>query len=220
VAVPNHVGIIPDGNRRWAKKSASNFLKAYKSAGDNLLGVIRTLLDRGVQCVTFYAFSLKNFQRSERERKVIFAMIRELFPKVEALVDDYGVRACFGGRTELFPDDLRGSFQRLEERTRSRKDRMVVGLIGYDGKDDLERAVEKARGQGGTLLGNLSVPPEVPPVDLLIRTSGERRLSGFMPYRTSYAELYFSEKLWPDFGPDDAKEALAWYSSRERRFGK
>lgn len=217
--MPRHVGIIPDGNRRWAKKNKRKFIFAYDGGVSNLIDAMRSLFESGVEYVTFYAFSLKNFQRSAIEKKLIFSLIRDNFPRFESLADELELRVVFSGRLEKFPKDLQDEFFRLAEKTRGRK-KTVISLTGYDGLDELEYAAEKAKNQGGTLRENLFIPEFVPPIDLLIRTSGERRISGFAPYLTTYSELYFSDKLWPDFSKEDIKNVLEWYASRERRFGK
>ncbi|MBR9689821.1 MAG: di-trans,poly-cis-decaprenylcistransferase [Candidatus Altiarchaeota archaeon] len=219
MVAPKHVGIIPDGNRRWAKENLKNFLPAYSSGGDNLVNSLRYLFSRGVECVSFYGFSLKNFKRGEVEKKIIFKLIDNYFSKMEALVDELNLRVIFAGRIEKFPESLFKKFKEIEERTKDRE-RVVIPLIGYDGLDELEFAAEKSKKNGGTLRENLFVPTSVPPVDLLIRTGDEHRVSGYLTYLTTYSELYFSKKLWPDFSLRDLQSALDWYTPRERRFGE
>lgn len=220
MVVPRHVGLIPDGNRRWAKKSARGFFTVYGEASENLLRAIRCLFRSGVSYVSFYGFSLKNFERSDREKGIIFSLIRDKFQELKELVEELGVRVHFAGRLELFPPDIRKKFSEIESLSRGNRKGTLIALVGYDGNDELDYAVARMKERGGSLRENMFVPPEVPPVDLLIRTSGEKRLSGFLPYLTGYAELYFSEKLWPDFTEADLKKALEWYASRERRFGR
>jgi undecaprenyl diphosphate synthase len=218
--IPQHVGIIPDGNRRWAQKNLLNFSKAYNGASENLLRITKHLFVSGVKYVSFYGFSLKNFERNAAERKIILALIKKRFSDMERLVDELGVRMHFAGRLELFPEDVRDMFSSLEKKTRKNRGGALVALVGYDGVDELDYAAERMKEHGGTLRENMFVPVEVPPLDLVIRTSGEKRISGFLPYLASYAELYFSDKLWPDFTEADLKEALQWYSECNRRFGR
>jgi undecaprenyl diphosphate synthase len=220
VSIPRHVGVIPDGNRRWAKKSALNFLKAYDRASDNLIDIITALFDSGVGYVTFYAFSLKNFDRNDKEKKIVFSLFKKKFEKIEGIVRERGIRVHFAGREELFPDDIREKFAALEKESRPNKKGTLVALVAYDGDDELDYAAAAMKGHGGSLRGNMFVPEDIPPLDLVIRTSGEKRISGFVPYLAGYAELYFSDKLWPDFTKEDLEAALEWYSGRDRRFGK
>ena len=220
MSIPTSVGVIPDGNRRWAKKKALNFLKAYNHASDNLINIITAIFESGAKYVTFYAFSLKNFERSDKEKKVVFSLFKKKFTKIERLVGKMKIRVHFVGRKEMFPEDLQKKFAALEKKSRGNKKGTLVALVGYDGGDELEYATARMREKGGTLRENMFVPASVPPIDLLIRTSGEKRISGFVPYLTSYSELYFSEKLWPDFTKEDLQEAFEWYAGRDRRFGK
>lgn len=219
MSVPQHVGIIPDGNRRWAKKKLRDFSSAYTEASDNLLDIVKSLFESGVRYVSFYAFSLKNFDRNRSEKKIIFSLFNKRFPEIERLVDELNVQVHFAGRTELFPDKIQGRFIDIEKRTKRNTKGTLVALVGYDGADELNRAAERVKEQGGTIRENMFIPIEIPALDLVIRTSGEKRISGFLPYLASYAELYFSEKLWPDFTKTDLQQALKWYEDRERRFG-
>lgn len=220
MSIPQHVGIIPDGNRRWAKKNLRSLSKAYSEASENLLNVVRSLFESGVRYVSFYAFSLKNFDRNGGEKKVIFFLFNKKFPEIERLVDELNVQVHFSGRKDLFPRDIQEKFAAIEDRTRRNTAGTLVALVGYDGADELSRAAKQMLEQGGTIRENMFVPVDIPALDLIIRTSGEKRISGFLPYLASYAELYFSDKLWPDFTKADLQRALQWYSDRDRRFGQ
>ncbi len=208
--IPRHVGIIPDGNRRWAKRNALRFGSSYARGVDNIFEACGTLFDRGVSALTVYILSLKNLSRSRAELAALFSLLERNIPRAGKFAGEKDVRIIFCGRIERLPEGLQEKLRQLEDETAGGS-RLLVGLVGYDGADDLQHARRT---------GSFLIPDTVPPIDLVIRTGGEKRLSGFPPQLTTYSELYFSDLLWPDFNEEEIRKALEWFSTRERRFGK
>ncbi|MBR9680687.1 MAG: di-trans,poly-cis-decaprenylcistransferase [Candidatus Altiarchaeota archaeon] len=219
MAVPRHVAIIPDGNRRWAKNPLK-YKEAYDLGGQNLIDIVTYFFDAGVDYVSFYAFSLKNFSRGDTEKKLVTNLMRNYLPKMKALIKQKNLRVIFAGKIELFPKDLYDEFTKLENQTSSGK-KTIIPLIAYSGKDDRNQAAKKWVGAG--MKGDVDdylYASKAPGIDLLIRTGNVSRTSGYLPAHSEQAELYFLEKFWPDFLVEDAKQALTEYNARERRFGK
>jgi len=220
VTVPKHVAIIPDGNRRWVSKNPLRYKEAYDVGGQNVIDTATYLFDAGVEYVSFYAFSLKNFSRGKKEKDIISDLMRKYLPKMKTLIDEKNLRVIFAGKLELFPSDLYEEFKKLEKKTAGKK-KTIIPLIAYSGNEDRNRAARKwledgAKGDVDDYLYAAAVPD----IDLLIRTGDVYRTSGYLPKQLEQAEFYFLEKFWPDFTTDDAKAALKAYSKRERRFGK
>ena len=224
--LPRHVGIIPDGNRRWAKRRGLPPWKGHEEGVKRFEEIMDAAFDMGIEFLTFYGFSLKNFQRSDVEKRAIFNIMRMNLPKLERKAHEKGVRVIFPGRKELFPPDIGEKLKKIEEKTAERERTLLI-LFGYDGEDEIKRAAAKfarafKEGKAGITDFErfLDIPPTIPKMDLVIRTSGEQRISGFPLMHISYAELYFSPKFWPDFTVEDFERAIEEYKKRERRFGK
>ncbi len=221
--IPRHIGIIPDGNRRWARARGLPIWKGHERGADLLEEITEVVFRSGVDHLTFYVFSLKNFQRSYLEKRAIFRILKKKLPVLKEKAEGYGARVILPGRPDLFPNDLREMMRKVEAESSGK--RSYILLLGYDGIDEIKRAAVKfaeAYRQDSSVRFEdfLDIPPSVPPMDLIIRTSGEKRVSGFPLFHVSYAELYFVDKYWPDFTADDLFRAMDDYEKRERRFGK
>lgn len=228
--VPKAVAIIPDGNRRWARGRMLTIMNGYNFGIRKFMDFAEWCKDYGVRSITVWGFSTENFKRSSRERTALFNLYRK-FANDKEVID----RLCKNktrfrviGNTDLLPRDLLRSLRALEVKTGRYRNRVINMLIAYGGGDDILHAVQeivkRAAGKGikvtGAMLRSYLLSSSVPDLDLVIRTSGEERLSGFMPIQSGYSELYFVDKYWPDFTKQDLERALVNYSRRKRRFGE
>ncbi len=231
--VPKHVALILDGNRRFAKKLGLSFLEAYRMGADITEKLLYWLLDLGVEHVTLYAFSTENFSRPKEQVDAIFQVIeeklREMLGKMSTLKRD-GVSIRVMGRRELLPEGIRELAGELERRTYNFGSKTLNIAIAYGGRTEIVDAVRKiamkvARGElnpedisEDTIRANLYAP-DVPDPDLIIRTSGEERLSNFLLWQSAYSELYFCEVYLPELRKIDILRAIRDYQRRKRRFG-
>lgn len=223
--IPEHVGIIMDGNRRWAKSKGLDALQGHKQGLENAEIIARHAFDRGVRHLSLFAFSSENWRRSPRELTYLFNLFREAFIKAEKFYEE-GIRIRFLGDLSRFPKDIADSAFDIEERSQD-GDRSVLICLNYGGRDEIVRAIKRMH-NNGIDLGDITEDAitrfldtsGIPDPDLIIRTSGEQRLSGFLLWQATYAELYFSDKLWPAFTTDDFDTALQDFASRQRRYGE
>jgi len=227
---PKHVGVIMDGNRRWAKKMNLEPWEGHKAGKETLKKLINYFLDSKVQYLTLYSLSLDNFnKRSSIERKHLYEVIKSGFDEIveSDLVKKRKLCIKVIGKWWLLPEDIKTSIEKAIEVTKNNKGKIVTFAICYDGQDEVVEACKEIVKKGiPTDKINLKVfyenmySKDLPPVDLIIRTGGEKRLSGFMLWSASYAELYFTEVLFPDAVPETFELAIKDFSQRKRRFGK
>ncbi|MFZ5982492.1 MAG: polyprenyl diphosphate synthase [Patescibacteria group bacterium] len=230
--LPSHIAIIPDANRRWAKERELNPWEGHEAGARNMEELIKHALRRKIKCLSFWGSSVDNLKKRPIEEKMALLDIYERY--LGRLMESQEIhqeetRVNFIGRwEEQFPESLKKIIRELAERTKHYKKRMLNFFLAYNGDDEMLLAISKIlekyeRGQEITadiLKANL-MTRELPPVDYLIRTGGEPHLSaGFMMWDIADAQLFFSEKKFPDFGPESFDEALAEFERRERRFGK
>jgi undecaprenyl diphosphate synthase len=226
VELPKHVGIIPDGNRRWAKAKGRPSLEGHQAGVEALKRVCYAGLDRGIKTITYFAFSSENWERTPDEVKYLMTLFVNKLTNEIAEVHDKNVRfRMLGSRTGL-GKKLLDAIDRAEALTADNQGGTLAICLNYGGEQELADAAAELIRQGTKaeevtpeLLAQHLYVPELPPLDLVIRTSGEHRTSGFMMYRAAYAELYFADKHWPDFAATDLDAALADYAKRKRRFG-
>jgi len=224
--IPVHIGIIPDGNRRWAKSQGLHSEYGhYKAMSlENFHGIISECEELGVQYLSFWGFSTENWKRSDIEVKMLFKLFFEFvefFRKDEMF---NRLRFRHAGRTDRLPKDMIHDLEKLEKDTENNKGLTITLCLDYGGRDEIVRAVNKIIKSGVKKVDEKIISENLdtaglPDVDLVIRTSGECRTSGFMPFQSTYAELYFTDNHFPDFGADDLRKAVEWYGGRERRFG-
>lgn len=174
-----------------------------------------------------WGFSTENFQRDPEEIKKLFELFRRNLAEAvrrKEEKDRYDIRVRFLGRTSLFPNDVQELFQEVERLTADKKDYQLNLLLAYGGRAEIVDAVKAALKEGKEIteesISSYLYTAGIPDPDLIIRTSGEQRLSGLLPWQSTYSELYFSQKLWPDFTKDDFMAALKFYENTRRRFGK
>jgi undecaprenyl diphosphate synthase len=226
-AVPRHVGIIMDGNGRWAKRRGLPRLAGHRAGGQNLRRVIRAARDAGIRYLTLYAFSTENWNRPAEEVSGLMALLDEFLEKEIASLHAEGVRLVHIGNLQVLEAALR---KRIEDSVSLTKDNRAITVVlafNYGGRDEIVRAVRKLIAAG---LPAESVTQEtltaamdtagIPDPDLVIRTSGEQRTSNFLTWQSAYSEWVFTPTLWPDFDEKTLQDALAEYAGRDRRFGR
>ena len=217
------VAIIMDGNGRWAERQGLPVAEGHRAGTKALRRTVEAAIDLGVETLVVYAFSTENWSRPEGEVEDLMEIFGETIERELPDLARQGVRARFLGRRDRAPDELRTQMEGLEEET-DHNDRLNLWIaFDYGGRAELVEAARRLVEAGvepdeESLRANLYAP-ELPDPDLLIRTSGELRVSNFMLWQLAYAELVFTDKLWPDFGPDDLRAAVAEYARRRRRFG-
>ncbi len=228
--LPRHVAIIMDGNGRWAKAHKIKVALGHRKGVEALRAIIRESSDLGIEALSLYAFSTENWRRSPQEVAALMGLLLEYFTSEIDELDEKNVRIRILGDKDGMPDKQRAALINAEARTRDNTGLNLNLAINYGGRAELARAArllaEKAvRGEiapediGEDALANELYTAGLPDVDLLIRTSGEMRLSNFLLYQCAYAEFLFPETLWPDFGLEDYHAALAAFAGRDRRFG-
>jgi undecaprenyl diphosphate synthase len=214
-----YVAIIMDGNARWATEHGLPVLEGHRRGAQTLKQTVRNAVSLEVEELTVYAFSTENWTRPRWEVEGLMAMFAELIESETPELDEEGVRMRFIGRREGVSDELRRRMEWAEEETAG-NDRMVLFVaFNYGGRAEIVDAAERFDGGGEEAFAQLLYAPEMTDPELLIRTSGERRLSNYLLWQCAYSELVFSEKLWPDFDKEDLAAALDEYAARERRFG-
>jgi undecaprenyl diphosphate synthase len=222
--VPHHIAIVMDGNGRWASKRFLPRLAGHRQGMESLRRCIRACADRGVAVLTVFAFSSENWNRPADEVSGLMELLANALAKeVPQLLKD-GVRLHFVGERAGLSDKVRVGLDQAEAAT-SANDRLMLNIcFNYGGRWDIAQAAAKLAAQGQAItevaLNGAMALAHVPDPDLIIRTGGELRLSNFLLWQAAYAELYFSDKLWPDFDEAELDLAIAAFGRRERRFGQ
>jgi len=229
-AVPRHVAIIMDGNGRWAKSRGLPRIKGHEKGAESVRAALRGCRDAGVEYLTLYAFSVENWVRPRSEIRGLMALLRQFMRNNEWELHEHKIRLRLLGRIADLPRDVERELQRVVEATAGYDAGNLILALSYGGRTEIadaaRRIAEEAR--QGTLdpasvdeqvVADHLYLPEVPDPDLMIRTSGEMRLSNFLLWQLSYAELYVTPVLWPDFREEQFAEAIAEYGRRHRRFG-
>lgn len=226
--IPRHVAIIMDGNGRWANAHGMPRSFGHRAGTDRLRGIIRLSSDLGVEALTLYAFSTENWKRPEDEVGVLMSLLVEYFNKEISELHANRVRIRALGDIGIFPTKVREAIENAQTRTRDNTGLKLNIALNYGSHAEILRAanlaVQQMLAQGGKELtremleANLYTA-DCPELDLLIRTGGEQRISNFLLYQASYAELYFTEDFWPDFSDERFVGALQTFAARSRRFG-
>jgi undecaprenyl diphosphate synthase len=228
LAVPQHIVIIPDGNRRWAREKGWKPWVGHKQASqpEQLLALVKEAARSGIKYVTFWAMSTENWSRDQQEVKMLFQFLKHGLDKFSDYAMKYGIRLQHLGRKDRIPADLLQQISDLEKETEANSNLYLQVALDYGGQDELLRALNKIHSQkqineitAETVRKHLDASPDIPDPDLIIRTSGEQRTSGALLWQSHYAEFYFSDVYFPDFGPEHLRLAILDYSFRTRRFG-
>ncbi len=225
--IPRHVAIIMDGNRRWAKEKGFSPLEGHKIGEERIEPLVDCAIELEIPYLTFWAFSTENWKRAPREVSYLLNLYRE---GLNRRVDNFhkkNVKVNVIGNLTMFPKDIREKTRQWMEKTKDNKKITVNIALSYGGRDEIIRAVKKLsnlKRQFDNLtiqqFNNFLDTVGQPDPDLLIRTGGEKRLSGFLLWQMEYTELYFTDVYWPDFTPEEFKKAINEYQYRQRRFGK
>jgi len=229
-AVPRHVAVIMDGNGRWAKQRMRPRLFGHREGAQSLRAVLRACRDHGVEYLTVYAFSTENWVRPEDEVGGLMSLLKTFLKKDEHELHENEVRLRVTGRMQDLPEAVQDELNRVMKATEAYTKGHLILALSYGGRTEIVDAVRALAKQvrAGDLepdqidekwITSHMYLPDVPDPDLMIRTSGEIRLSNFLLWELSYAEFYFTDTLWPDFREDDFAKALAEYARRKRRFG-
>lgn len=233
---PTHIAIIMDGNRRWARERGLPVLAGHQRVADEVLEpLVEHAAKRGIKFITFWAFSTENWSRNAGEVEGIMRIFRHVIVKRWQRLHEKGVRVRVIGDISKFALDIRESLEKVVEQTKDNKKITAVFALNYGGRDEIIRAIRKvssvkyqvSSGAGVTLdtltpdtFGNFLDTAGIPDPDLIIRTGGEQRLSGFLLWQSEYSELYFPDFYMPDFTPEKLDEAIEEFEARQRRFGK
>jgi undecaprenyl diphosphate synthase len=230
VSQPKHVAIIMDGNGRWAKRRGLPRIEGHRRGADSVRDVTRAARELGLQALTLYAFSSQNWDRPIEEVRMLMALLRDYLVDERDEILGNDIRLITIGEVARLPDFVKEPLDALKRDSANNRGMTLCLALSYGGREALVDAARLLveRVQAGELrlqdVNILSVSEalctrDLPPLDLVIRTSGEQRLSNFLLWEVAYAELYFTETLWPDFRRAELMEALASFGGRERRYG-
>ena len=224
-----HIALIPDGNRRWARSHGLPVVAGHQKVVYEVLpALVDKCLELGIECFTVWCFSTENWGREQKEVDALLALMGSFYDRFAKKIAQQGVQLTFMGRRDNLPANLQHDISRWLADTAT-NDRMILNIaFNYGGHDDILRAVNKILERGQyheigeqTLRDHLDTSVhDLPDPDLIIRPGGEKRLSGFMSWQSAYSELFFDDKMMPDFGPDDLQRAIDDFYARQRRYGK
>lgn len=228
--IPSHIAIIPDGNRRWAKKESLNILTGHSAGGNNFIDTVKAAKELGIKALTLYLFSTENWSRDPLEVKALLWVIEQFLITNRKTLIEEGCRLTTIGAIEGLPKGILKILEETKEATASCNKIDVIAALNYGGRDEIKRAFKKMlhdydqkkiTGEDVTesLISSYLDTKAWQDPDLLIRTSGEMRISNFLLWQVSYAEIFFTPVLWPDFRPKDLLEAVIYYQNRIRRRG-
>ena len=223
-STPRHIGYILDGNRRWAKKYGLPTYEGHLAGYNALKDIIEATSDAGVEYISFYTFSTQNWNRAEGEIRGIMRLIRRLFKTDITQLVKEGYKLVVLGSRDHLPADIIKLMDEAEEKSKAGTKATLAMCFNYGGQEEITRAVQRLIDSGTTSVTLKSFTaaldhPEVPDCDLIVRTSGEQRLSDFMLWRSAYSEFLFLDKLWPEMTKEDVTDILEEYKRRGRRFG-
>jgi undecaprenyl diphosphate synthase len=213
------VAIVSDGSARWAQARGLTVADGHEAAADTVVARIQDAIGFGVEELTFYAFSTENWTRPEHEVKALFGMLAKRIAEGAAMLGELDVRVRFIGRRDRGGDDLLEQIVRVERLTRKNAGLRLFVAFDYGGRDEIVKAALRFSSGGEEEFSNLLRTPGMHDPELVIRTSGEQRLSNFLLWQCAYSELVFRPELWPDFSRSSLEECLYEYAERKRRFG-
>lgn len=228
--IPKHVAIIPDGNRRWAKKQHLSVLQGHRKGADILMDVIKASKELGIKVVTFYIFSTENWTRDQEEVQAVLWLLETYVTEQRQTMIENGIRLQSIGDLTRLPASVRHALQATKEATSHCHEIEMIFAVNYGGRDEIRRAVQailddyasqqvKREEVTERLISRYLDTNGWSDPELLIRTSGELRFSNFLIWQTSYTEVYIADSLWPDFNSTNLLEAVLSFQKRERRLG-
>jgi len=227
---PRHIAIIMDGNRRWAKAKGITAGLGHKQGSETLKKITRHANKLGIEYLTVYAFSTENWKRSEEEVSTLMILFKNYLDDLIKAVDTENIKVKIFGHIESLPEGLRKSIAKAMEKTKNNTGTILSVALNYGGRDEITRAVQNIaedvsnqkidlKDINEKLVQSYLYTKDEPDPDLLIRTSGEIRLSNFLPWQLAYSEFIFVDKFWPDFSEEDLEAAIDEYEKRNRKFG-
>lgn len=230
LVIPKSIAIILDGNGRWAKKRNLPRAMGHKAGCETLEKTVEDCVRLGVECLTVYAFSTENWKRSAIEVGALMKLLRFYMVKLIDVANRNNVKAVMIGDDSRFEPDIRKGIRKLTEATKNNTGMVFAFAINYGGRDEIKRAVENIvddvesgklskENISEELISSYLDTDDLPDPDLLIRTSGELRVSNFLLWQIAYSEFYITDTLWPDFDKEELLKAIESYSHRQRRFG-
>jgi undecaprenyl diphosphate synthase len=225
--LPKHIGIIMDGNGRWAQMRGLSRIEGHRQGARRTRDIINSAISVGIDVLTLYAFSIENWNRPKMEVETLMGLLkRYLMVEVEELIRQKSIVFRVIGDRSRLPEKIVELIEDLETRTKNNSGLTLVPAVSYGGRDEVLRSFRKIVDKkipsdeiDEELIGDHLDTSGLPPVDLVIRTSGEKRISNFLLWQSAYAEFYFTDTLWPDFTNDEFLSAIGDYQKRERRFG-
>ena len=224
--IPQHIGIIMDGNGRWAEQRGEPRTFGHKNGTEAAKRVIKAAISLGISYITLYTFSTENWSRSEKEVNFLMRLLRQHLRRDSNFYHSNKIKVLHAGALEGLPAEISKELIHAQEATREYDAITAILAINYGGRDEIVRAVNRWRANAipDQELSNDDLHayldnPQVPDPDLIIRTAGEMRLSNFLLWESAYAEYYFSPKLWPDWDYEDLAAAVEHYQNRKRKFG-
>ena len=222
--VPHHVAIVMDGNGRWAKRRLMPRIAGHRQGVESLRRCIRACVKRGVGVLTVFAFSSENWGRPQDEVSGLMELMGKALVREVPELKEAGIRLHFVGNRQGLPERMRQSLTQAEAATADNRGMVLNVCFNYGGRWDIAQAAAQLAARGEPITENALdralALAHGPDPDLLIRTGGEQRISNFLLWQCAYSELYFSDRLWPDFDEAALDEAFAAFAERERRFGK
>lgn len=218
--VPSHVTIIMDGNGRWAKERGKERVYGHFEGVESVRAVMEASVELGIRYVSVFAFSEENWGRPESEVGTLMGlMMKAMVNELPTLLNN-GIRFRVLGNRARLSDELNAKIDEIEAMTSGGEVMTMIIFISYSGKWDIQQAADRMAAEGGHDISQYLVTAGIPDPDVMIRTSGEKRISNFMLWQTAYTEFVFVDTLWPDFRKEEYRAALEEYAARDRRFGK
>jgi undecaprenyl diphosphate synthase len=229
--IPQHIAIIMDGNGRWAKEKGLPRIAGHREGTKRVKEIVKAALHAGIKVLTLFAFSTENWSRPKSEVDMLMRYLVDFLDREIKELNKKNIRLRVIGRKEPLPEYVIEKIKAAQERTKDNKEMLLVLALNYGARQEIIDAVRKIA--GSVKEGDLDIrdigeenfkdylyTKDLPDPDLLIRTSGEARISNFLLWQLSYSELYFLKKYWPDFREEDLKKAIKEYQTRQRRFGQ
>lgn len=226
-----HIAFIMDGNRRWAKKRGLPAALGHKKGAEVLVDTAKLVSRLGIRYMTVYAFSTENWKREKSEVDTLMNLLRDYLDNSFKELEENNVKIVFIGEKDMLAPDIVARMAKIEEKTKENSGMTMCVALSYGGRQEIVAAARKAAQlvkEGGIKVEDINAEKfatflytaEIPDPDLLIRTSGEYRISNYLLWQLSYSEMYFSQTLWPDFSEEELNKIIEDYEKRERRYGK
>ena len=222
IIVPNHIGIIMDGNRRWAKEKNKKTIEGHLAGANRIISLAKYIFDKGVKYLSIYAFSTENFNRSAEEVSYLMGLIVKFFNERVNELHDYNIKIVVSGLRDNLSKEVLKCIDNVVDLTKTNTGGVLNVCLNYGGRREIVDAVNKIKEANVTVTEETFgkyLYNDLPDLDYVIRTSGEERISNFMLWQISYAEFYFPKVYFPDFDEKEFDKALEIYNNRNRRFG-